>query len=188
MRWINCGGNACQYVYAGLLGADRSVGSGNANFMGNKTMTNLQRGYYLDEMSVGMKAQQELLTTDEAIMTFAELSGDYNPIHVDEDYAAKSMFGKRIAHGALSASLISAVLGNDLPGPGSIFVELNMRFRKPAFIGDMVVAEAEVAEINQRTGRVKMKVKCMVNGKPIIRGDAGVIVAKRPDGDTSVKS
>ncbi len=151
-------------------------------------MSKLERGYYLDEISIGMKAQQELRTTDEAIMAFAKLSGDYNPIHVDEDYAAKSTFGKRIAHGALSASIISAVLGNDLPGPGAIFVELNMRFRKPAYIGDLVVAEAEVAEINERTGRVKMKVKCSVDGKPIIRGDAGVVVGKRPDGDTSIKS
>ena len=90
------------------------------------------------------------------------------------------MFGRRIAHGALSASLISAVLGNQLPGPGAIFVELNMRFRRPAFIDDEVIAKAEVAEINEKTGRVKMKVGCYVNGKPILRGDAGVVVKKRP--------
>ncbi|MGK0271285.1 MAG: 3-hydroxybutyryl-CoA dehydratase, partial [Cocleimonas sp.] len=94
--------------------------------------------------------------------------------------AAKSMFGKRIAHGALSASLISAILGNDLPGPGAIFVELNMRFRKPAFIDDEVTARAEISEINEKNGRIKMKVSCLVNGKAIIRGDAGVVVPKRP--------
>ena len=150
------------------------------------TATKFKRGYYLDELSIGMSAQVDMEITHEAIMTFAELSGDYNPIHVDEDYAKTTAFGQRIAHGALSASLISAVLGNDLPGPGAIFIELNMRFRRPAMIGDTVVAIAEVAEINERTGRVKMKVECQVDGKAIIRGDAGVIVSKRPDGDNSV--
>ena len=87
---------------------------------------------------------------------------------------------RRIAHGALSASFISAVLGNELPGPGAVFVELNLRFRKPAFIGDLVTAVAEVSEINLRTGRVKMKCYCEVNGNKICRGDAGVFVSKRP--------
>lgn len=150
-------------------------------------MTDHPRGYYLDEMSEGMSHSTSMEITDEAIMTFAKLSGDFNPIHVDEDYAKNSVFGQRVAHGALSASLISAVLGNDLPGPGAIFVELNMRFRKPAFIGDVVTATATVDEINARTGRIKMKVKCEVDGKTIIRGDAGVIVGKRPEGDTSTK-
>ena len=91
------------------------------------------------------------------------------------------MFGKRIAHGALSASLISAILGNDLPGPGAIFLELNMRFRKPAFIDDEIIARAEVVEIKEKFGHVKMKVTCSVNGKVIIRGTAGVMVMKRPE-------
>ena len=108
------------------------------------------------------------------------LHGDHNPIHVDEEFAKTTMFGQRIAHGALSASLISAILGNDLPGPGAVFVELNLRFRRPAFIGDLVIGRAEVAEINEKTGRVKMKCYCLVNGKQICRGDAGVVVSKRP--------
>lgn len=145
------------------------------------------RGYYLDELEVGMTAENKMVVTGERIDTFAELSGDFNPIHVDEDFAKTTMFGKRIAHGALSASLISAILGNTLPGPGGVFVELNMRFRRPAFIDDEVTATAEIAEINPRSGRVKMKVACYVNGKQIIRGDAGVIVPKRPEGDTSRK-
>ncbi len=147
----------------------------------------VKRGYYLDEMQIGMFAETSMVVTGEKIDTFAELTGDVNPIHVDAEFAAQSMFGKRIAHGALSASLISAILGNDLPGPGSIFVELNMRFRRPAFIDDEITARAEVAEINERTGRIKMKVSCSVGGKQIIRGSAGVIVPKRPEDDTSKK-
>ncbi len=141
------------------------------------------RGYYLDELKIGMAAETSMVVSGEKIDIFAELTGDKNPIHVDEDFARESMFGKRIAHGALSASLISAILGNDLPGPGAVFVELNMRFRRPAFIDDEIIAHAEVVEINARTGRVKMKVSCSVNGKQIIRGNAGVIVPKRPAQD-----
>jgi 3-hydroxybutyryl-CoA dehydratase len=98
--------------------------------------------FYLQDLEVGMRASTSMVITGEKIDIFAELTGDKNPIHVDEDFAKTTMFGKRIAHGALSASLISAVLGNDLPGPGAVFVE--------------------------------------VNGKQICRGDAGVMVKKRP--------
>ena len=142
--------------------------------------TNNQQGYFLEDLSIGMSAEKTMVVSAEKINAFAELSGDFNPVHMDAEYAATTMFGKRIAHGALSASLISAVLGNDLPGPGAIFVELNMRFRKPAFIDEEITARAEIAEINEKTGRVKMKVSCLVEGKAIIRGDAGVVVKKRP--------
>ena len=142
--------------------------------------TNNQQGYYLEDLSVGMAAEKTMVVSAEKINAFAELSGDFNPVHVDAEYAATTMFGKRIAHGALSASLISAILGNELPGPGAIFVELNMRFRKPAFIDEEITARAEIAEINEKTGRIKMKVSCLVDGKAIIRGEAGVVVRKRP--------
>ena len=138
------------------------------------------QGHYLEDLSIGMFAEKKMVVSDEKITAFAELSGDYNPVHMDAEYAATTMFGKRIAHGALSASLISAILGNDLPGPGAIFTELNMRFRKPAFIDDEITARAEVVEINEKNGRVKMKVACFVDGKAIIRGEAGVVVMKRP--------
>ncbi len=139
--------------------------------------------YYLEDLEVGMSATTSMVITGEKIDTFAELTGDFNPIHVDEAYAKTTMFGGRIAHGALSASLISAVLGNDLPGPGAVFVELNLRFRRPAMIGDEVTAVATVSEINPKTGRVRMKCHCEVNGKQICRGDAGVVVRKRPKED-----
>ncbi|WP_418152196.1 MaoC family dehydratase [Litorimonas sp. RW-G-Af-16] len=136
--------------------------------------------YYLEDLSVGMRSETRAIITEEMINTFADITGDHNPIHVDAEFAATTAFGQRIAHGALSASFISAVLGNDLPGLGALFVELNLRFRKPAFIGDEVIAIAEVAEINERSGRIKMKVHCEVDGVKICRGDAGVMVQKRP--------
>ncbi len=140
--------------------------------------------YYLEDLSVGMFAEKTMIVSGEKIDAFAELSGDFNPVHMDAEYAATTPFGRRIAHGALSASLISAILGNDLPGPGAIFVELNMRFRKPAFIDDEITARAEIVEINEKYGRLKMKVSCSINGKIIIRGDAGVMVSKRPQEDS----
>ena len=140
--------------------------------------------YHLEDLSVGMAETTSMVITAEKIDMFAEITGDHNPIHMDEAYAKTTPFGGRIAHGALSASLISAVLGNQLPGPGAVFIELNLRFRKPALIGDRVVATAEVAEINERTGRVKMKCRCEVPGedgksKVLCRGDAAVMVTKR---------
>ncbi len=141
---------------------------------------NTIQGYYLEDLSLGMFAEASMVVSAKKIETFAELTGDYNPIHMNAEYAATTPFGKRIAHGALSASLISAILGNDLPGPGAIFTELNMRFRKPAFIDDEIIARAEVVEIKEKYGHVKMKVSCSVNGKVIIRGTAGVMVSKRP--------
>lgn len=137
--------------------------------------------FYLEDLEVGMFSESTMDITAEKIDAFADIIGDHNPIHVDEEFAKTTMFGQRIAHGALSASLISAILGNDLPGPGAVFVELNLRFRRPAFIGDEVIGRAEVKEINPKTGRVLMKCTCSVNGKQICRGDAGVVVQKRPE-------
>lgn len=139
--------------------------------------------FYLEDLKVGMKAETRATITEDMIDTFADITGDHNPIHVDEVAAKAAGFKGRIAHGALSASFVSAVLGNDLPGPGAVFVELNLRFRKPAFIGDEIIAIAEVAEINERTGRVKMRCHCEVEGVKICRGDAGVFVQKRPTED-----
>lgn len=136
--------------------------------------------YYLEDLEIGMTAQTHATITEDMINTFADITGDHNPIHVNEEAAIAAGFKGRIAHGALSASFISAVLGNDLPGPGAVFVELNLRFRKPAFIGDEITAVAEVVEINERTGRVKMRCHCEVDGVKICRGDAGVFVQKRP--------
>jgi 3-hydroxybutyryl-CoA dehydratase len=135
--------------------------------------------FYLEDLEIGMRSETRATITAEMIDTFADITGDHNPIHVNEAAAKAAGFDGRIAHGALSASFISAVLGNDLPGPGAVFVELNLRFRKPAFIGDEIIAVAEVAEINERTGRVKMKCYCEVDGVKICRGDAGVFVQKR---------
>jgi len=136
-------------------------------------------GYKFEDMSVGMTHQTEHVITEKDIELFAEVSGDRNPLHMDEEFAKKTPFGQRIAHGALTASYISGILGNDLPGPGSIFVGLNMRFRRPVLIGSLVIVKVEVTEMRERGNRVTLKVSCNVDGKAAISGEAMVMVPSR---------
>jgi len=136
-------------------------------------------GYKFEDLSVGMTHQTEHVITEKDIELFAEVSGDRNPLHMDEEFAKKTAFGQRIAHGALTASYISGILGNDLPGPGSIFVGLNMRFRRPVYIGSHVTVKVEVTEMKERGNRVTLKVSCNVDGKAAISGEAMVMVPSR---------
>ncbi len=136
-------------------------------------------GYKFEDMSVGMTHQTEHVITEKDIELFAEVSGDRNPLHMDDEFAKHTPFGQRIAHGALTASYISGILGNDLPGPGSIFVGLNMRFRRPVLIGSLVIVKVEVTEMRERGNRVTLKVSCNVDGKAAISGEAMVMVPSR---------
>lgn len=138
-------------------------------------------GYYYEDLKVGMFHETEHVITEDDIQAFAEVSGDFNPLHMDEDFAKNTVFGQRIAHGALTASYISGILGNNLPGPGAIFTHLSMRFRRPVFIGAHVTVRAEVTEKQDRGNRVTLKVSCVVDGKTVISGEAGVVAPKKPD-------
>jgi len=140
-----------------------------------------KEGYKFEDLSIGMTHQTEHVITEKDIELFAEVSGDRNPLHMDEEFAKQTAFGQRIAHGALTASYISGILGNDLPGPGSIFVGLNMRFRRPVYIGSHVTVKVEVTEMKERGNRVTLKVSCNVDGKAAISGEAMVMVPKRDD-------
>ena len=136
-------------------------------------------GYKFEDLSVGMSHETFHKITENDIQLFAEVSGDHNPLHMNEEYASKTPFGQRIAHGALTASYISGILGNNLPGPGSIFVGLSMRFRRPVYIGSDVTVRAEVTELQERGNRVTLKVVCQVDGKAAISGEAIVMVPSR---------
>ncbi len=136
-------------------------------------------GYKFEDLSLGMSHETNHVITEKDIELFAEVSGDRNPLHMDEDFASKTPFGQRIAHGALTASYISGILGNNLPGPGSIFVGLSMRFRRPVFIGSEVLVRVEVTEMRERGNRVTLKVSCIVDGKAAISGEAQVMVPSR---------
>ncbi|MEM8615715.1 MAG: MaoC family dehydratase [Pseudomonadota bacterium] len=139
----------------------------------------IKDGYKFEDLSLGMSHETTHVITENDINLFAEVSGDRNPLHMDEDYAKGTPFGQRIAHGALTASYISGILGNNLPGPGAVFVGLNMRFRRPVFIGSTVIVRVEVAELQARGNRVTLKVSCNVDGKAAISGDALVMVPSK---------
>ena len=122
---------------------------------------------------IGASAQRTRALTDDAVALFALASGDENPIHLDEDYAARSPFGRRIAHGMLTASLISAVLGNDLPGHGSIYLSQSLRFVAPVFIGDTITARVEVVATRAEKRLVTLRTECFnQDGVVVVTGEA----------------
>lgn len=136
----------------------------------------MKMGKTFADLAVGMTVAIQNTVSDQDVVDFARVSGDYNPLHMDEDYAKTTQFKGRIAHGALSASYISAILGNDLPGPGAVFMELNLKFVRPVRIGDTVTSTAEVIEMVERGYRVRLGVKGEVDGKVVMKGEALVMV------------
>ncbi|MDX1574600.1 MAG: MaoC family dehydratase [Kiloniellales bacterium] len=138
-------------------------------------------GYYLEDLSVGMTSVFAKTVTEADIVMFAGISGDTNPVHINQLFAEGSMFKERIAHGMLSASFISTVVGTRLPGPGCIYVNQNLRFRAPVKAGDTVVARATVKEILPERRRVVLETVCTVGETVVIDGEAIMMVANRPD-------
>ena len=139
-----------------------------------------QHGYYLEDMSVGMSASFVKTITDADIVAFAGVSGDTNPVHLDDEFAEKTMFKSRIAHGMLSASLISTVAGTKLPGPGAIYISQTLKFKAPVRVGDTVDATCRVIEVDQKKGRVTLACECLVKGKAVLDGEAVLMVSRRP--------
>jgi 3-hydroxybutyryl-CoA dehydratase len=136
-------------------------------------------GYCLEDLSVGQSAERAHVVAEADITAFAELSGDFNPVHMDADFAATTAFGGRIAHGMLSATYISAVLGETLPGHGAIYISQALRFRRPVRIGDEVTARVTVTAIDDAKGRVSLDTACLVGGKAVIEGEAVLMVSRR---------
>ena len=130
-------------------------------------------GLTIDELSVGQSAQFSKTITETDIYLYAGISGDFNPAHVNEQYAAKTFFKTRIAHGMLTASFISTLIGTILPGPGSIYMRQELNFLAPVKIGDTVTAIAEVAEIIADKKRVRLKTWCVnQEGTTVLDGEA----------------
>lgn len=126
-------------------------------------------------LAVGDSGSFSKTIFEQDVFEFAGASGDFNPLHIDEQYAQQSVFGQRVAHGILMAGIISAVLGGDIPGLGTIFVELHIQFLKPVFIHDTVTATATVAEIINPQ-RVRLLVACLnQQGEDVALGNAVVI-------------
>ncbi|HEY0053470.1 MAG TPA: MaoC family dehydratase [Caulobacteraceae bacterium] len=137
------------------------------------------QGYILDELEVGQSAEKTVEVTEERIRIFADASDDHNPVHMDEAYAATTAYRGRIAHGLLSASFVSAVVGTMLPGPGSIYLEQSLNFHKAVRIGDVVTARVTVAAIDAGSARVTLKTECLVGGEPVLEGEATIRVPRR---------
>ena len=137
------------------------------------------RGVALEEMEIGQSAEAVRTVSEADLDMFAKVSGDYNPVHMDEEFARSTPFRGRIAHGALVASYISGVLGNQLPGPGAIFLGLNMRFFLPTRIGDEVTTRVTVKEIDLKGRRAVMDCVCLVKGELTMQAEAEVMVRKR---------
>lgn len=138
----------------------------------------------IDDLRVGMSAQYEQTISDADVKTFAGLSGDNNPVHMSDRFAETSRFKKRIAHGMLSATFFSMLLGTKLPGPGSIYVQQQLQFKRPVYLGDTVVATVTITAIDLDKERVMLATTAEVNGKIVIDGSAEIYLP-RPDGAAS---
>ena len=125
---------------------------------------------YFEDLSVGMRETISKTVRNEDVIGFAELSGDHNPIHLSEHFARKTRFGGRIVHGLYTASLISAVIGMRLPGPGSVYISQSLNFLGPVKIGDVIDISVEVVELTEKGRRVRLQCECRVGDKVVLEG------------------
>jgi len=136
-------------------------------------------GYYFEELSVGQSAIFSKTVTEADIAAFAGVSGDFNPVHVNEEFASTTMFKGRIAHGMLSAAFISTVFGMKLPGPGCIYVSQLLKFKAPVKIGDTVTARVEVTTLVPEKKFATFKTTCTVGEKVVLDGEATLMVPSK---------
>ena len=129
----------------------------------------------IEDLEIGMVRTLQKEVTDLDIELFAQVSTDHNPVHLDEAYAQDTIFGGRIAHGMLTAGLISAVIGEQLPGHGTVYLGQSLKFLAPVRPGDVVTAEVEVLSIDHAKRRVQLDTRCLVDGKPVLKGEATVL-------------
>jgi 3-hydroxybutyryl-CoA dehydratase len=139
----------------------------------------LEVGRTIDELAVGDTATFSKTISEYDVYAFAGITGDQNPVHIDRVAAEASPFGARVAHGMLTASLLSTVLGLRLPGPGTIYLSQNLRFLKPVYIGDTVTARVEVVELNREKNRVRLATRCTnERGEVVAEGESVVLPPK----------
>ena len=136
--------------------------------------------YYIDDLKPGMSESFSKIVSERDVQLFGEISGDTNPVHFDEAFAKTTIFKTRIAHGVLSSSYISTVLGMKMPGPGTIFLSLTTRFKAPVRIGDKVTAICAVREVIAEKRRVVFDCVCKVRDSVVVEGEAVVMTPPRP--------
>lgn len=137
------------------------------------------QSFCFEDLSVGMREVLSKTVMASDVVGFAEVSGDRNPVHLSEHFAAKTPFKTRIAHGLYTASLISAVLGTRLPGPGAIYISQTLNFKAPVLIGDVVDVTVEVVELIAEKRRARLHCECSVDGKLVLDGEALIMVPAR---------
>jgi len=142
------------------------------------TQTDLH-GHYLEDITVGMSESYAKTVTDADVVMMAAISGDTNPVHLNEEFARETIFKGRIAHGMLSAAFISTVFGTKLPGPGAIYVKQSLNFKAPVKVGDTVWATVTCKEIVPEKRRVVFDTVCTVLGKVVVDGEATLMVDSR---------
>ncbi|MBV9925175.1 MAG: MaoC family dehydratase [Acidobacteria bacterium] len=131
------------------------------------------------DFKVGDSAEMRKTISEEDVRAFAELTGDHNPVHLDEEYAAGTRFGRRIAHGMLGASLVSAVLANELPGRGTVYLSQTLKFTAPVFLGDTVTARVTVRHVREDKPVVTLETVCTNDrGERVVEGEAVVLVPR----------
>ena len=139
----------------------------------------MQQGKTIDQLNIGDWASMSKQITERAVLRFAETTGDKNPIHLDRLHAKQTIFGERVAHGMLTASLISAVLGMKLPGPGNIYLSQTLKFKAPVKFGDIITAEVEIVEIISERNRIRLQTTSRnQHGTVVLEGEAIVIPRK----------
>ena len=143
-------------------------------------LDNMPRGTIcIEDIEIGMTRHLRKVVTDRDIEMFAEVSTDHNPVHLDDDYANDTIFEGRIAHGMLTAGLISAVIGEQLPGHGTVYLGQSLKFLAPVRPGDLVTAQVEVVDIDLGSRRVKLDTHCSIDGKKVLAGEATVLAPSR---------
>ena len=138
-------------------------------------------GFFIEDLRLNQTEEIEKKITEKDINEFAKLSGDDNPVHTNSDFAKKTIFKQKVAHGFLSASLISTLIATKLPGPGSIYLSQNLKFLAPVFIDDLVRVIVTVQEIDHEKKKVRLQTECFKNEKKIISGEAVVLVNSKKD-------
>lgn len=137
---------------------------------------NIKKSFAIEEITIGMTASYSQTITDADVKAFAGVSGDHNPVHLSEEYAKNSRFKDRIAHGLLTASFFSAIFGTKLPGEGCVYAGQNLRFKRPVYLNDTVIAQVTVTAVDVPKNRVTFDTICTVKGKVVTSGTAEIFI------------
>ena len=137
---------------------------------------NKLHGFFIEDLNVGQEAILSKTITEADIANCSRVTGDNNPVHISDDFASKTIFKKRVAHGFFTASLISTLIATKLPGPGSIYISQTLKFLAPAYIGDNILTKAIIQKIDKEKRRVNLLTECFISEKKILTGEAEILV------------